>query len=682
MSRPGGITGIPANFGPQALGAFNRSLIFLAQEQQRKQFSVYQPNITSTFRENAAAFRPYIRASDEELTAEQKAAEMQLRTQSRLEEIQGRSDTDSLRRQFQRAGALVAGGGGDAGMKANQEYGLRIQLAKQINDIEQQRAGAVLNSVHTDEEGQQAILDSVKARYQLQAEGDQASLDRLLEFQKIQEQQLQKTAAFASGLVNAGLEGGRAPVRFMENYAHQVISTVAGNAGKMFLGPMESIFSLGKSGIMGSPGDPNMLGGLLKGTIFGMNPMDQAQMTMIGHLSNIEINTANMAQALTGRSAGGGGANPSVAAASGVASGLGDLTGVLSGISRGPNGGLTIGGRTFPSLASLIQRAWGSRTPHDTGVPDINFGDVAAMTGDTAYSDASGGLAADGLPLMSTQPLLPKLSLGSGGGPANAMSGAIWAGAYSAIGAFSRGSFSQPSASRMLGLSGTALSMIGGGIAGGSTSRELSQGGALNVISGYGAWGAPDANGVQTAQPLSSSQQIGGLISLAGTEIAGVSSAVSGFSKGGASGDLQGIAGIAAAIAPFTGPAAPFVMAGAAMLSLISTLFTNGPQQRQQNEQRQLLNNSYVKLSPRQYNFSADGAGGFALDAYGGAISGAPTTIYPLTPGLTDMTAEQLRAFAGNNPGMWSAGVSAAMTSGGDSQMGSLFSFITQYGGN
>jgi hypothetical protein len=686
LSKPGGTTGIPANYGAQSLAAFNRGLISLAQQEQQKEAvrstAEYTRYITEARpRQVAEAWRygdSGAHLSPEHLhalEAQQKADEETLRTSDRLGEIQGRGQIDMLRREFGHAGAISAGGTGDAGTRANQQYQLRIQLAQQINSIEVATANSVAND-------SQRAIQLEQAKYQLIAEGDQARLDRQLEFQKIQEKQLQETANFASGLVNAGLQGGRAPVRFMENYAHQIISTVAGNAGKMFLGPMESIFSLGKSGILGSPGSPNMIGQMLQGTIFGANPMDQAQGQMVYYLSDIATNMRVVASTLApGRASGGTAGNPSGAAAGGVAGGiLADSQAILRGLRPGVGGGVQVGSHTFPSLAALVQKVWGAGRGSYGSAPSVTDADVAMLTG--IPMDSATQLAPDGLPMPSTKALMP-LVLGTGEPKGtSAMGGAIWAGAYSAIGALSHGSWQSPSAARMLGISGTSLAMIGGGIGGKGVSQAISGGDALNVLSGYGAWSKPDANGIQTAQPLSTSQQIGGYISLAGTEIAGISSAVSGFSKGGASGDIQGIAGIATAVAPFTGPAAPFVMAGAAMLSLISSLFTTGPQQRQLNEQRQLLNNAYVRLSPRQYNFSADGQGGFALDAYGGAVSGAPNTVYPLTPGLTDMTAQQLRAFAGNNPTMWSVGVAAALTSGGDSQMGSLLNFIQQYGGN
>jgi hypothetical protein len=680
LSKPGGATGIPGGYQGEALAAYHRSVIFMGQEEAKKAAAA---DITQGQRffvqGNALDFRETMRTKDRDLEQEQKDDEERLRVSDRIGEIQGRGSTDMLRREFQRSSSLVAGSGGDAGAKANQQYALRIQLANQINSIEVSTASQIAN------DGQRAI-QLEQAKYQLIAEGDQARLDREVEFQKIQEKQLQETAQFAAGLTNAGLQGGRAPVRFMENYAHQIISTVAGNAGKMFLGPMEGIFSLGKSGILGAPGAPNPVGQLLQGTIFGVNPMDQAQGQMVYYLSDIAGNMRITAAALSGRSAGGGGANPSGAGAGGVATGLlADSTAILRDIRPGVGGGLVIGGHTFPSLAALIQHAWGGRGAGDPITPIANSDQAIMEAAGNPY--AGSAIGSDGLPLPSTAPLMPLIT-SSWSGTANAMGGAIWAGAYSAIGALSRGSWNNPSAARMLGISGTSLSMIGGGVAGKGTAQEISAGGGWDVLTGKTGWtptGQIDptsGNPVYSQSNLSTSQMVGGYISLAGTEISGISSAVSGFSKGGASGDLQGIAGIATAVAPFTGPAAPFIMAGAAMMSLISTLFTTGPQQRQLNEQRTILNNSYVRLSPRQYNFSADGAGGFALDAYGGAISGAPNTVYPLQPGLQDMTAQQFRQFAGSNPTAWSAGTAAALSSGGDSELGSLMNFIVQYGGN
>lgn len=83
--------------------------------------------------------------------------------------------------------------------------------------------------------------------------------------------------------------------------------------------------------------------------------------------------------------------------------------------------------------------------------------------------------------------------------------------------------------------------------------------------------------------------------------------AINGLMRGGAKGDLQGVAGMAMAIAPFTGPAAPFIMAGAAGLQMISSLLGD-PVVKRQNELRQEAQaRGYAAPTGTSYNVDSYG---------------------------------------------------------------------------
>lgn len=150
-------------------------------------------------------------------------------------------------------------------------------------------------------------------------------------------------------------------------------------------------------------------------------------------------------------------------------------------------------------------------------------------------------------------------------------------------------------------------------------------GGAALANSGYALTGIVRGqvdlgNGVGMA--LSHTQRIGAAAGLVGTEYAAITSAIHSFAQGSARGDLSGISSIATAIAPFTGPAAPFIEMGAAVMSLIGSLFGDPRQERINAIQETLMKARYVQPAPHHYSYGV-GGGGTDFSDTGAMRSGA-----------------------------------------------------------
>jgi len=168
-------------------------------------------------------------------------------------------------------------------------------------------------------------------------------------------------------------------------------------------------------------------------------------------------------------------------------------------------------------------------------------------------------------------------------------------------------------------------------------------------------------------------------------------SAYQDFSRGGASGDVQGVGDLAMGAAAFTGPAAPFVFAGGAALKLIGSLFNTGPQARAAEIQRHLKYNQFV--APVSLNESFSTAGGYSDYDYTGAprtsgFSPVPTVEQPYfdyrhgvtVPGRLDssfgpvivnnniqaMDAQSFHDYLQQNPDALASGVANALQRGGN----------------
>jgi hypothetical protein len=184
--------------------------------------------------------------------------------------------------------------------------------------------------------------------------------------------------------------------------------------------------------------------------------------------------------------------------------------------------------------------------------------------------------------------------------------------------------------------------------------------------SGYGLediWSGQDPQG----NPLSTATRIGAATSMAGAVAGGTMQAIKGFGSGGARGDLSGTAGLMMAAAPFAGPAAPFLMAGAALTDLVSAVLPDPRAERIRQMQRTLIGNRFIQRSARNYDFSATaGEGtGFSLGMGGAIQQGGPTANY--TVNIQAMDSKSFVDWSNANPAAAAQFMLAGLQSGGSS---------------
>jgi hypothetical protein len=150
---------------------------------------------------------------------------------------------------------------------------------------------------------------------------------------------------------------------------------------------------------------------------------------------------------------------------------------------------------------------------------------------------------------------------------------------------------------------------------------------------------------------LSTTQRIGAGVGDAAAAFgayAGVKEAL----KGGAKNITGGIADTAMAVAPFTGPAAPFVMAGAAALKLVSTLLGDPKQQRMNQISKTMFTSQY--LAPQAINLQTGVNGGYSdVDEFGN-VRTSNLSPYPIVsnsyldvPRRTDVPGHTISPFGG-----------------------------------
>lgn len=179
-----------------------------------------------------------------------------------------------------------------------------------------------------------------------------------------------------------------------------------------------------------------------------------------------------------------------------------------------------------------------------------------------------------------------------------------------------------------LASAGSALQGLG---AAGSTANKL---GTLfqlpAVIKAAGGLDATILGAINGSVGLNTTQQIGLAATVAGLGV-GAAEGIMTASKGGAKNIMGGIAGTAAAIAPFTGPAAPFIEAGAAALSLVSGFLTDPKVARGQQMAKTMFTQQY--LAPPTENLSIGSNGGFADTNMYGGVRTSNLSPYPTAQG-------------------------------------------------
>lgn len=208
--------------------------------------------------------------------------------------------------------------------------------------------------------------------------------------------------------------------------------------------------------------------------------------------------------------------------------------------------------------------------------------------------------------------------------------------------------------------------------------------GAKYTESGHGLAGVLTGgmdlgNGVGVA--LDKKQRLGLGLGMGAQVAGGAYEAVQGFGKGGARGDVQGVAGTMAAIAPFAGPAAPFLEAGAAITGLISSLFPDPRQERIRQMQRNLEHSAYLTPAARDYNYANGGGGSGVSTGDGNSLrAGGPNANYSFNVSAID--AGTFLDHARQNSEAWSQTMLLAMSSADSAAVQSLVSWNANNGGS
>ena len=126
---------------------------------------------------------------------------------------------------------------------------------------------------------------------------------------------------------------------------------------------------------------------------------------------------------------------------------------------------------------------------------------------------------------------------------------------------------------------------------------------------------------------LSTGQEVGAIAGTVGLGI-GAYEGISTAAKGGARNIAGGIGGTLAAIAPFTGPAAPFVEAAAAVAGLTAAFVPDPKTQRANQIQKAIFTQQY--LAPQAQNITESGGGGYSDFDTNGGVRTSSFSPYPI----------------------------------------------------
>lgn len=371
-------------------------------------------------------------------------------------------------------------------------------------------------------------------------------------------------ASIVLGAQNRGAAGAQAAFKSMWEGQE---STILKNIGGM---------AFRNSGITGvSPDSP--WAGVLKGTLFG--PQGQQQLINVTDV-NTQATIANTQALITATTHFGNGGGSATILSGGGGLGLGNVS--LSDLDNLP---VTTGATTFSSLMS------GGANLDDLPL-NSGGGTFASMVMNSAASVSSGVAQAIGAPIAATGSILGKL--------ANALGGAKYVGNLDALG--------------FLGGSGMVYNPNG-------TPASVSTMTASDGSTLYNY----DAGTQYTT--LSTGQQVGAFAADVGAAVAayqGVATAT----KGGAKNITGGVGESLLAVAPFTGPGAPFVAAAGTALELTSAFLPDLKTQRQKQIQNAIFQDQY--LAPQAMNITESGNGSYADLNQFGAVRTSNFSPYPI----------------------------------------------------
>lgn len=621
------------------------------------------------------------------------------------------------------------------------DAGEGVTSAENLNDryreIEQSLKSAV------DEQKQYLdgakLVDALeKDRFDAAKQGLEATIQYEEQLAQVRQKQEQETKSFVEGWFNAAISGKpSATATFFHNYGMHLADQIIGNIGVGTIGTLNSRLTLQQDlshgGILGAPDksgnfQENWFGKILSGTPLGLDASKG------GHVDKLNLATDKNTEALSLSTT----ATKELASILGRLGGIdtsslpGSLpvpppfisggTQVQNESVRAPFASLQrlIGGPGLTSgFAGKVSRAINPISVLSGATPSIRLSPVISMPSGGGFSGGGGASSSfpdvqnSDLPLSSGP--MPSLDLSSLSTLPDAISNLDLGNAYrdSSSPAFSLDNLPMPGSSGSLKLasapdlginasnvdakynangSPTGILNVPDGIPSASqdadTAGKLSStlgnllGGAKYGTNGYGLQAVLTGQGVNgpgSMTNLRTSQRIGAGLGLAGQEAGGITAAVNGFGKGGARGDTQGIAGALTAAAPFTGPAAPFVMAAGSIMGLVSSLFPDPREERRKQEQGNMAADRFIEPASRDYNFTAGTDTGFSLGNGGSIQQGGQTVNYSAT--IHAMDASSFLDFLHDNPAALAQGMLAAIQQGGVSALDSELAWRAQYGG-
>ena len=577
------------------------------------------------------------------------------------------------------------------------EYSASIDLAQKEYQIR-------LDGINRLASEEDKITQKYQAQGDLLAQIDEARIKRAEQLAEKAQAQQKETGQFFSGWVSAAISGEpNATGNFLRSFGQQQFSKIVSNFAENSIGSLNKWTGLNKTGAMGTADNPNFLGKILKGTPldFDASSKDNIKDATVDNTTATNKNTDALNNLMKGgsgsgggggdtsglssegstvsvRPSGGGGAASAVTGAVGSASSIahaiqsGNPSQIISSIAglgkvfSGGGGGSDYRNMSESMSATPMAFGGGSNAYSDMSLPGAysgfhlpNLGALASGSGGSrAASDANAPLGSDGLPLDS-QLSLPTDTYGM-----NLSNAGIQASINSI----------KPDAVSAQGTLGAAQGFSAAlGKAFGNFGSGAQQG-----LSGYGLQNLFNGS---TSDQFGAAGVAGSIASMGGAVAGGTLQAISGFGQGGARGDIGGLAGIATAIAPFTGPAAPFIEAGAMGLNLIKSLFPDPRQERIKQEARTLVNQQYIQPAAHDYSFSATGDGGNTWSEGGGLSSGGNTSTTNNHFLIQASDAQSFYEAMKRDPNQLSQVILSGLGAASAGQLGALINYTAQYGG-
>lgn len=595
----------------------------------------------------------------------------------------------------------TASSGGNEGFNAASELQISLReitqaFAEQKQTIEETKTGA------------EKVKDLEQARFQVVTQSLESAIQYETQLAEIRNKQLEETKSFASGFFESVISGRpNAGTNFLSGYAHKYADTIIGNVAANTFGTMESHLTfqrnLNQPGLLGKKDasgnfQANWFGKMLAGTPFGIDPAKgngQSQSEIMSKLSSETSDNTTATRENTqlqrdlvqimGKIAGVDTA--SLPAMSGTAGGVTGSTGQHD----ARTGANIITQVAAPMISGISQvgRAISSGNPLDA-LSAVNhiIGGIGGTTGFNGRVNMGGGGASSGHVDTATGASGSPIPVTIAGGSSGSLP--IAAGPQIILPNLGDTSMDRSAASSEEGLPTAAsvaaetmrsIRSVGSSMGSDQAEQDVSttskiaktlgsmMGGAAYGTNGYGLQAVltgQGTNGPGSMTNLGTTQQVGAGLGLAGAAAGSTMAAIQGFGKGGARGDLEGVAGALGTAALFSGPAAPIVGGIGALTGLVAGLLPDQRQQRMDQEQKRVTQDAFIEPAARAYNFSA-GSGeqqGFSLGMGSTLNAGGPTANYNFN--IQAMDANSMLSYLNDNHQMFSQAMLYALANGGN----------------